>query len=215
MGKRIVLIVALLATSVLFVGVAQAQGDAPEKVELFNGKDFTGWKLFIPDEKVDPTTVWSVVDGVVHCKGDPAGYMRTTTVYRDYRLTFEWRWPKKGGNSGCLVHISEPDKVWPKSIESQLADESAGDFWVIDGTDFKEHTDKGDRRVPKKHVHNEKDIGEWNKKVIECRGNTIRAWVNGELQNEATETTVTEGFIGFQSEGTPVEFRNMVLEPLK
>jgi len=197
---------------------AKAAGTAPstgKAIALFNGRDFSGWKLFVPDSTVDPATVWSVRDGVVHCTGRPAGYMRTEKAYGDYRLRFEWRWPTKGGNSGLLVHISGRDKVWPKSIEGQLANENAGDFWVIGGTDFKEHTNKGDRRVPKKRRHNERDIGQWNTMEAVCAGNTIRLYVNGLLQNEATETTVTEGCIGLQSEGTPVEFRHIVLEPLE
>ena len=29
-----------------------------QRFSLWNGKDFTGWKLFIPDESVDVSTVW-------------------------------------------------------------------------------------------------------------------------------------------------------------
>ncbi len=212
----------IVVAFVVFVPFIVAEGEqgaeaAPKTIELFNGEDFTGWKLFIPDEKVDPATVWSVRNGVVHCTGEPAGYMRTEKKYGNYKLRLEWRWPGpgKGGNSGLLMHISGRDMVWPKSIEGQLADENAADFWVIGRTDFKEHTNKKDRRVPKKHPHNEKDIGQWNTMEAVCEGNTIRLYVNGLLQNEATETTVTDGCIGLQSEGTPIEFRNIVLEPIE
>lgn len=183
---------------------------------LFNGKDFEGWKLFIPDETVDPTTVWTAKDGVVRCTGSPAGYMRTLKKFSNYKLTFEWRWPEKGGNSGCLLHISGEDKVWPKSIESQLHRGDAGDFWVIDGTEFNEHKPNkpGDRRVPKMAESNEKPLGEWNKKEVICSGNTIKIFVNGLLQNIATGATVNEGHIGLQSEGSPIEFRNILLWPL-
>ncbi|MFO7974742.1 MAG: DUF1080 domain-containing protein [Candidatus Hydrogenedentota bacterium] len=195
----------------------ETDGDSqPTPYVLFNGKDFEGWKLFIPDENVDPATVWTAKDGVVHCKGQPTGYMRTKKKFSTYKLTFEWRWPEKGGNSGCLLHVQGKDKVWPKSIESQLQSGHAGDFWVIGGTDFKEHKPNkpGDRRVPKRHESNEKPLGEWNKKEIICSENTIKVYVNGLLQNVATETTVKQGHIGLQSEGTPVEFRNIKLWPL-
>lgn len=185
-----------------------------EPEALFNGKDFEGWKLFIPDEGVDPLSVWSVKDGVIRCSGDPAGYMRTTKVYSNYKVSVEWRWPEDGGNNGLLLHIVGEDGVWPKSIESQLAHENAGDFWVIGGAEFKEHVDKSTRRVIKKTEHNEKSLGEWNKMEAVCEGDSIRIYVNGTLQNEATECTLTEGFIGLQSEGTPIEYRNIVLEKL-
>ncbi len=206
----IVLTVALVAVPAIFGDDATEK----KKVKLFNGEDFEGWKLFIPDEDVDPKAVWSVEDGTIHCKGKPTGYMRTTEKYGDYKLTFQWRWPEGGGNSGLLMHISLPDRVWPKSIEGQLQSRHAGDFWVIGGTDFKEHTDKGDRRVPKTGRDNEAPLGEWNTMVAVCKGDTIELYVNGLLQNKATETTVTEGYIGLQSEGTPIEFRHIVLERL-
>ncbi len=187
----------------------------PGAVKLFNGKDLTGLKGFIPDENVDPASVWSVKDGVLVCKGNPAGYIRTTEKYSNYRLCFQWRWSaKKGGNSGCLLHIQDKDAVWPKSIESQLHSGDAGDFWVIGGTSFKEHTNEDDRRVPKQKRHNEKPAGEWNQMMVLCDGNSIQVAVNGELQNVATDTTVSEGFIGWQSEGTPIEFRCLCLTPI-
>lgn len=186
-------------------------------VSLFNGKDLSGWKLFIPDPKVDVKTVWSVKDGAVHCEGKPAGYMRTEKVYGNYRLTLEWRWTAKPGNNGVLLHIQDKDEVWPKSIEAQLLDQNAGDFYVIGGSEFKEHlanANKDDRRVPKKAPSNEKPAGEWNKYDIVCEGNTIRVSVNGLLQNVATETNISKGFIGLQSEGAPIEYRNILLTPI-
>ena len=193
----------------------EAKKDGP--VQLFNGKDFTGWKLFIPDEKVDTKTVWDVRDGVVHCKGKPIGYMRTTTPYENYKLTLEWRWPEGKGNSGVLIHIQDKDEVWPKSLEGQMEADNAADFWVIGGTNFKERAGQkaDDRRTLKLHASNEKPLGEWNKYEVVCDGNTIKLYINGLLQNSATDVTISKGYIGLQSEGTPVEFRNIVLEPLK
>ncbi|MBP8129059.1 MAG: DUF1080 domain-containing protein [Candidatus Hydrogenedentes bacterium] len=186
-----------------------------EPVDLFNGKDFTGWKLFLPDPNADPAAVWSVQDGVIRCTGSPAGYMRTETKYANYRLRVQWRWPGAGGNNGVLLHIQDQDEVWPKSIEAQLMSGNAGDFWVIGGTEFKEHKGQIDRRVPKKETATEKPLGEWNEYMIECRGDRILVYVNGILQNVATECTVTDGYIGLQSEGTPIEFRMVRLEPLE
>ncbi len=222
-----ILVFAVMAALVLSLSAA-AQSDSKsedsengasavksaEAIALFNGKDFTGWKLFLPDENADPAETWSVNDGVVRCTGKPAGYMRTTKAYENYLLRLEWRWPNGAGNNGVLLHAQDKDQVWPKSIEAQLHSGNAGDFWVIGGADFKEHTDKSTRRVIKKAASSEKALGEWNQYEIHCKANTIKVMVNGVLQNEATETTLTKGFIGLQSEGTAVEFRNVVLVPL-
>lgn len=183
-----------------------------EKIELFNGRDFTGWYLFTPG--ADPTNTWSIRNGVIHCTGRPAGYIRTVDAYCDYKLTVEWRFLKPG-NTGVLLHMSGPDQVWPRSIEAQGMYGNQGDFWVIGGTDFKEHRGRKERRVPKQGPSHEKPVGEWNTYEIICKGDTIRVYVNGHLANQATECTVTSGHICIQSEGSEFEVRRITLEPVE
>jgi hypothetical protein len=42
----------------------------------------------------------------------------------------------------------------------------------------------------------------------------VRLTVNGLLQNEGTDANPSSGPICLQSEGSPIEFRNVYLEPL-
>ena len=188
-------------------------GGCAQQVKLLNDQNLEGWQPCLKDTSVDPATVWSIKDGVLRCEGTPRGYLRTKEVYSNYKLHLEWRWPEKPTNSGVLLHISKPDKVWPKSIEAQLMNRNAGDFYSIDGTTFNELTDG--RRVPKKHESNEKEPGQWNTYDIICKDNTITLYVNGLLQNTATQTSVDSGMIALQSEGSPIEFRNVILTPLQ
>ena len=189
----------------------------PDKIELFNGKDFTGWKLFIPDDSIDVNTVWQVKDGVIHCTGVPHGYMRTEQAFANYQLHVEWRWVSEPGNSGVLLHIQEGDKVWPSCMEAQLKAGNAGDF-VIMGPGY--ITVDGEKRVNenrflgiKKKVEGvENPIGEWNSYDITYKDGDIILKVNGTLQNKGTDSFVTSGYIGLQSEGAPIEFRNIYLE---
>src|SRR5262249_44735012 len=111
-------------TAALLAGLAltAARAEEGKTVELFNGKDLTGWKTFIDPRdkgKTKPEDIWSVKDGVIHCKGRPNGYIITEKDHGDYVLEVEWRWPGKPGNSGVLCHVSGPDKIWPKSFEAQ------------------------------------------------------------------------------------------------
>ena len=210
----------LLVPFYLAMGLSAFSGCASEsqKKLLFNNQDLSGWKLVLKTPDADPAKTWNVKDGVIHCSGKPAGYMRTEVDYSNYHLHVEWRWPGKGGNNGVLVHMSEPDKVWPKSIECQLFANNAGDFWVIGGADFKEHREKskrvGGRRVQKLEKSSEKPLGEWNSYDIYCEGDTIRCYVNDILQNEAHETTINQGKICLQSEGRPIEYRNIYIKSL-
>ena len=183
-----------------------------EEVVLFNGVDFSGWKLFIPDETVDVNTVWSIEEGVIHCTGVPSGYIRTAADYSNYQLHVEWRWVEEAGNSGILLHMTGEDKVWPKSIECQLQAGNAGDFYLIDGTYFKALPEGN--RLAKKSASNEKPAGAWNSADITCKDDKIWVLINGELQNEGEQASVQAGKICLQSEGRPIEFRNLYLEPL-
>ncbi|NQT86031.1 DUF1080 domain-containing protein [bacterium] len=197
----------LLAT----VGLAAEEAIEPkERIALFNGKDLTGWKLHVRGG--DAAKTFSVKDGILSCAGRPAGYMRTEKAYKNYKITVEWRFLKKG-NSGVLVHMSLPDNVWPKSVECQGMFRNQGDFFVIGGTDFKEHKGVKGRRVKKQGEHNEKELGEWNVYEIVCAGDIIKPYVNGKLMNTATECTVTEGMICIQSEGAAWECRKIAIEP--
>ena len=232
MKRYVIAIVGVVVMTVLLA----AQAGAPvkknepivpkEKIVLWNGKDFAGWKLIVRDPKHDVTKTWSVRDGIVRCQGKPSGYMRTEKDYADYLFHVEWRWPEKGGNSGALVHMSIPDNVWPKSLECQLHSGNAGDFWLIgEGRKYlrnietAEHA-KGDERVKGRKVvklktSSEKPLGQWNAYDIICKDDWVVVLVNGVLQNVATKCSITSGKICLQSEGTPVEFRNIYIEPLE
>jgi len=191
-----------------------------EKTILWNAKDFTGWKLYTREPGHDVTKTWSVRNGLVCCEGKLAGYMRTEDDYADYLFHVEWRWPgEKGGNSGVLVHMSEPDAVWPKSLECQLHSGDAGDFWVIGGLETAEHAKANERvkgrRTIKLKDSSEKPVGQWNTYDIICRSDWIVVLTNGVLQNVATQCSASSGKICLQSEGTPIEFRNIYVEPLE
>jgi hypothetical protein len=225
---RIKLLLLWLLAAIIFTASCSPTckvGPAAEKrIFLFNGKDFNGWKLLAatdPKDKAKLTEVkvgtedcpWFVQDSMINCLGKPGGYIRTKEKYSNYKLHVEWRWATTGGNSGVLLHIQEPDRKWPKSIEAQLMKTNAGDFFTIEGTDFREHEGPS-RKVQKFEESSEKEIGQWNEYDIVCKNDTITVCVNGVLQNKATETTVTDGYIGLQSEGAPILFRNVYIEPL-
>lgn len=215
MKKLLVMPMLLILAFILIFGC----GSSAKKVELFNGTDFTGWKLFIPGDSVDVKTVWSVKDGVVHCTGVPTGYMRTEQAFSNYKLHLEWRWPEEAGNSGVLLHIQDEDKVWPSCMEAQLKADNAGDFVIMGPGSITVNGEKKVNeerffRIPKKVDGVEKPLGEWNSYDIVCKDGSISLTVNGVLQNEGTDSFVTSGFIGLQSEGKPIEFRNITLEEL-
>ena len=103
-----------------------AKGSKNTEVKLFNGKDLSNWVFHLKDPAVDPSTVFTVRNGVINISGDPFGYMRTRDAYSDYRLHVEWRYPGELSNSGVFVHSQTPDTIWLKCFECQLHAGDAG-----------------------------------------------------------------------------------------
>ena len=93
---------------------------------------------------IGPQTV-SIHDGEVRVTGKPDGYFATRESYKNYVLRFEWRYERPEGltsdasfrgNSGLLLHIAGPHKVWPRCVESQLMIADAGHLFGVSGATF-------------------------------------------------------------------------------
>ncbi len=198
------------------IKVRDLSAPLPGQVTLFNGKNMDGWTFFLNDNgKMED--VWSVTDGNIICKGNPIGYIRTKDQFTNYVLKVEWRFnpiTKKAGNSGVLLRVQAPDKVWPKSIEAQLESGSAGDFWNIDEVKMKTDASRLKGRNTK-HTHaNEQPLGMWNEYEIICDHGNITLNVNGETLNSASEVEQMPGTIALQSEGAEIHFRTVKLSPI-
>jgi hypothetical protein len=193
------------------IRVKHLDEDYGTAVRLFNGEDLSGW-TFSSDALKD---TFAVKDGVITDTGRPAGYIRTVKDYANFFLRLQMRHVKPG-NSGVLLRVVGPDKVWPKSIEAQGASGNMGDIWNIDRFQMKVEPGRTrGRRTAKMHPSNEKPTGQWNDYEIYLNGPDLRIYINSLPQNTATEVEEVPGKIALQSEGSPKEFRNIVLIPIK
>ncbi len=135
-------------------------GPEAEWISLFNGKNLDGWIARRGSRGNDTSQtieeMFQVHDGVIHvypgAAGDSAqfnGNLRTTEQFSNFHLQLEYRWmqnrfrPRHRAvrDAGILFHIhTNPDEVWPPSIEMQLgggkpgAPYVTGDLWVIGNT---------------------------------------------------------------------------------
>ena len=224
--KRIVLTAGLLVAGTALVvpsGPAGEKDKGDGWVKLFNGKDLTGWTVFLdPKKEADPAKVFSVKDGIIVCEGIPYGYLLTDKDYDNYEFKVQWRWGKKKGkgtpNSGVFVHVTGPNKIWPKAVEAQLMSGHAGDFWLVDNfklkVDPERHDPKNARHYFRMKDKVEKEPGEWNQYEITCKGDTIRLVINGQLVNVGTEAELSRGKILLQSEGAEIHFKDVMLKHL-
>lgn len=188
--------------------------EEPRTIALFNGKDIDNWTFCLSDE-IDPADVWEVRDRVIRCSGVPNGYMRTKKTYQDFKLIVEWRWPQEPGNSGVLLRIFGEDKVWPITLKAQLQHERAGDLVGIQTSIEDAETEEKFSFLERQNEDSEKPAGEWNRYAITCRRENIEVYVNGKFQNKTSARMPYEGHIGLQSEGAPIEFRTVTLQPLR
>jgi hypothetical protein len=193
---------------------------ATQRIDLFNRTNFDGFTFCMKND-ADPAATWSVTNGLIHCTGSPTGYLRTKEAYSNCVVTVVWRFVKvapKKDNTGVLVHMQLPDKVWPVCVQNQGKSGRQGDLFVMSGAECKEHLALGkDANTPVayKDGPNENAIGEWNTNVTICAGEKVKAIINGKQLNEISGCTISSGYIGIQSEGAEIEITKMFVEPLK
>ena len=214
-----------------FASTLHAEDAKPKS--LFNGEDLSGWHVDIPklDKEPDAKGAFIVRDGMLVSLGSPGGHLITDDQYENYRLEVEYRFAGRPGNCGVLVHASTPRalyKMFPKSIEVQMNHKHAGDFWciveditvpnMVERRGPKEKwgiTEGKARRILNLTDGSEKPVGEWNQMKIECVGDEVKVWVNGDLVNHGSKCTASKGQIAIQAEGSEVEFRKLELTPIK
>lgn len=184
-----------------------------DTVYLFHGKSVKNLKFIWKNKEDYHKKLYELKNGTLIFKSHQAGYIRSKKKYNHFILHAEWAWlyPHENGNSGILIYIQKPDIVWPKCIQVNYKNQSAGAFISMRGTFFPQAKNKPQGVVPILNKPSEKPIGDWNTCTVVCNEHTIKVYVNGIFQNKATNVTLKSGYIGFQMEGFPVKFRDMYL----
>lgn len=178
-------------------------------------------------------------DGSVHCTGKPVGVIRTRREFTNFELVAEWRHLQSGGNSGIFVWTTEsslanlPRNSLPHGIEVQILDhgyteqyekatDRKADWFTTHGDVFPVGSSKmtpfppvapdGKRSFPSKNLS--RGVEQWNHYYIRCINGEVRLWVNGEEVSGGTDCRPATGFLCLESEGSPVEFRNLRIREL-
>ena len=191
-------------------------------------KDFT-------NVNCDPGT-WSWTNGLIKCTGAPIGVMRTTQQITNLELVVEWRHLKPAGNSGVFLWAT-PESIkaleagqgrLPTGVEVQILDHGytekyekesgkKADWFTTNGDVFPTGTTKlkpfppvspgGERSFPRKNLS--KGVGEWNHYYVRAINGEVRLWVNGEEVSGGNNAHPAAGYLCLESEGSPIEFRNL------
>ena len=160
--------------------------------------------------------IWSVRDGIIYCKGKPNGFLRSKKVYRNFVLRAEWRFepegwigaPEKWPNAGFFIFANEIKDTWPVSLEVQGYHGEAGSLFGVRGGKI-----DGAKRGP--FVKDRPPLGSWDKYEITAREGHVLVVLNGQPVNEGRNAVPSEGSICLQSEGWPVQYRNVMVKEVE
>jgi len=164
---------------------------------------------------------WHLTDGVLYTEGEGGGWLATLRQYDDFRLSLEFRVPP-GGNSGVFLRSPlEGDPAYA-GMEIQILDDYAEQWrnlhpYQYTGSIY-------DVQAPSERAT--KEAGKWQEMVITAGGPKIVVVLNG---HKIIDTKVTyypykadthpgltrdRGYIGLQSHGSRIEFRNIRIREL-
>ncbi|MEM7385122.1 MAG: DUF1080 domain-containing protein [Verrucomicrobiota bacterium] len=203
-----------------------------------------GWKSLGKDDFVNvncnPDT-WTWKDGQAHCTGKPIGVIRSHEELENFEMVAEWRHLKSAGNSGVFLWAS-PESIanlekgkgrLPHGIEVQVLDhgytaayqrdhQKKPDWFTTNGDvfptgparmkPFPPVAPNGKRSFPSRNVS--LGIHRWNHYYIRAINGDVRLWVNGEEVSGGTHCEPAKGYLCLESEGSPVEFRNLRIRTL-
>ena len=217
-----------------FLASLPAKSDDGTWIDLFDGKSLDGWVAH-QGKRGNETSqnladIFTVNEGTIHVYRDApnrtkqfSANLRTKRSFSKFHLQVEYRWldnrfqPRHAAvrDAGILFHIhTEPDAVWPPSVEMQLgggnpgAPYVTGDIWVIGNTrakspstdqyydpagpvtDFGNPDFEGDeiKRSNYSSVPATRAHREWNlAEVIVDGADRAEYYLNGVLVNEVTD----------------------------
>lgn len=185
-------------------------------------------------------STWTFKDGLIQCTGQPVGVLRSKKQYTNLEFVAEWRHNKPAGNSGFFVWVLEeslkglpPGRLPGNGIEVQVLDHgyaenyikrtgkkpdwfsTNGDVFAVGKSTMKPFapvSPNGRRSFPRKNLS--KGAGEWNHYYVRCINGEVRLWVNGEEVAGGSGCKPSSGFLCLESEGSPIDFKNIRVREL-
>ncbi len=197
--KKLAYPLALAAMLGLNVAV-RAGDDAGPLPAIFNGKDFTGWRVPAPNP------FWQVVDGVIVGENDEAkkgSLLWTERSYGDFVLECEARW---SGEIDSGIMLRQPELQLQMGISRSLKRDLTGSFYTGGA---EKYPAAGQAKNLAQHFK----PGTWNHYRLEARGDTFTVWLNGvQISKYTNGKYAGPAPIGLQIHpglAMKVEFRNL------
>ena len=190
-----------------------------EWIGLFDGKTLDGWTVHSGQAK------YGVEDGAIvgtTVKGSPNTFLCTHKQYGDFVLEFEvkcdprlnsgvqfrsliakkemvfWSMGRKGEPRRRAI---PPDRVYGYQVE--ITRQAAGSSGGIYDEARRGYFLGGDFKDPK--AAKALSDNEWNRYRVECKGDSIKTWINGVPCADFRDSLTARGIIGLQVHGVRLQ----------
>jgi hypothetical protein len=184
---------------------------ADRSVELFNGKDLSGWT------KRGGAATYSVEDGVIVGRSAPNTqntFLATNDDYSDFVLELDFKIDPTDFNSGVQIRShsrpeddhervygyqveidTEADRAWTAGIYFEGGSQDREGNWVRKAGWLNDLSEN-------KTAQQARRLGEWNHLKVRARGRRIQTWLNGvpaaDFTDEDERAFTPRGFIALQ-----------------
>lgn len=184
-------------------------------VNLFDGKTLDGWSIHSGKATYKAENGMIVGTAVL---GSPNTFLCTNKEYRDFILEFEVKADPEL-NSGVQFRslIAKGDVAFPRErdgkqveeklpvdrvygYQAEIADKDAAN--IYDEARRAKFLDDFSNRPQAQQAFK---VNDWNKYRIECKGDSIKTWVNGIACANFKDSMTQKGIIGLQVHQVPKE----------
>ncbi|MDB5264369.1 MAG: hypothetical protein JWQ14_3652, partial [Adhaeribacter sp.] len=213
MNTRSIIFICLL---LMAYSVSAQQKNTGKWQNLFNGKDLKGWK------QLNGKARYEVKNGEIigtTVTGEPNSFLATEKDYGDFILELELKLDQpmnsgiqfrslsnpayqNGRVHGYQMEVDPSDRAWSGGLYDEAR---RGWLYTLE------------TNPAAKTAFNKTD---WNKYRLECIGNTIRTWVNGQPVAHLLDAETARGFIALQvhsiakdkKDGQQIRWRNFRIQ---
>lgn len=215
---------ALLALTLMPAAAGAGEDPPPGFVSLFNGRDFSGWKVPVGDGGH-----WKILDGVIDYDAESEAKedknLWSERQYADFTLQVDWRIKETPYVNPNVPYIL-PDGTHAKDLTGKpmrmaLPDSDSGillrgqgksqiNIWCWPAGSGEVYGYRMDRNMPPEvragvtpRTQADKPVGEWNRFEITMRGDRVTVLLNGikVLDNAQLPGIPASGPIGLQHHG--------------
>jgi hypothetical protein len=186
-----------------------------QTINLFPADYQAQWtRVAIPPTKpVSDIPQWhfDVASRTILCDGNGGhDWLRFNRELGNFIFSVKWRFTPVEGttkyNSGVFFRNNEDGSIWHQAQTSL----GGGYIFGLTPVDGKPTAFNLSKQMTENRV---KPAGKWNAYAIRCVGDTCTLDVNGKVVN-TTKVGLDKGYIGLESEGFQIEFKDLKLQAL-